>query len=593
MRKTLLSTLAVGLLLYTSGACLAQESPAAAAKPALTISFSGYNALLEDLGYIGNLVGNPQLAQGLEGMLAAMTQGQGLAGLDKAKPWGAVVSISATDGFLPCVFVPVTDLKQLLQALGPLAGEAEDTGNGVFKLQKAAPPGAMGPPGLPTIYVKEAGGYAFASINPKALDVAPADPLAALGGLNERYDVAVQASIQNIPAPMRQGALQMLKLGAEAGMQRMPDETDENFAIRKGITQRGIDQLETVANDLDRVLLGWTVDASAGSCYLDVEITAVEGSKTAADFAEVKEAKTNFAGFDLPGAAVSANCVGALNDSDVAQAKDSLAQVRTTAIKELKNEGLDGEQLQLATQLLQDLFDVLEKTIENKQLDGGLVLLMNGPGDVTLVVGGVVVEEAKLESIIQRLAKEITKEEPAFEELLKLNAEEYEGVRFHTLDLSMTDPEGAKIFGDTLHVVAGIGQNKAYLAVGSSAVAVLKQVIDKSKAEPEKTVPPLRAMVALTPIINLANEMTEDDEPQKELMRKCAEELAASAGKDRIILTSKPITNGSSTRLEIQGGALKALGMSFMAAFQEARQKAIQFRGAPPGTLPEGEDPFN
>ncbi|OHB73682.1 MAG: hypothetical protein A2V70_07815 [Planctomycetes bacterium RBG_13_63_9] len=588
MRKTLLSALAVVVLLCTSSTCPAQPSPGEDQRPVLTVSISGYNALTEDLDYIGKLADNPGLGQMLEASLTLFTQGQGLAGLDKAKPWGAVLNMGQPDPWALCVFVPVTDLQQLLTVLAPMIGEAKDAGNGVFKVQKDGPPEGMMPLAIPPLYIKEANGYALVAMSAETLANAPADPLKALGGLNERYDVAVRASIQSIPAPMRQTALETLKMGAEMGMRQMPDEGDEEYAIRTGIAKRGIQQFITMANDLDEVLLGWTLDGSTGSSHLDFEITAVAGSKTAAQFAEMKEGTTNFAGFDLPGAAISGNWTGTLSDSDVAQAKDSISQIRTTAIKELGNEGLSDQQRKLATQLLEDLFYVLEKTLENKEADGGIVVLLGGPGDVTAVAGGLVVETAKLDSVIQQLAGELTKEEPAFAQLLKLGAETHKGIRFHTLDVPVEDEEGAKVFGDTLHIVAGLGDKEAYLAVGSKAAETLKQVIDKSKADPGKSVPPMRLVVTTTPILKFVAAVAEEGDLGTAMAAKLAEELAKAGGKDRVILTVKPIPNGSSTRLEFEEGVLKMFGMGV----KQGMQQGMQGPGMPGGAMPADDDPF-
>ena len=43
------------------------------------------------------------------------------------------------------------------------------------------------------------------------------------------------------------------------------------------------------------------MDGAAKSTYIDMQVTAKPGTKTAADFARLKEAKTNFAGLLLPG----------------------------------------------------------------------------------------------------------------------------------------------------------------------------------------------------------------------------------------------------------------------------------------------------
>ena len=92
MRQTLLSTLAVGLLLSVGREAAAQE---AEMKPLLVVASAGFNELIEDMNFVGDASGMPELGTSLEGMLDLFTQGQGLGGLDKDRPWGMTVS---TDG---------------------------------------------------------------------------------------------------------------------------------------------------------------------------------------------------------------------------------------------------------------------------------------------------------------------------------------------------------------------------------------------------------------------------------------------------------------------------------------------------------------
>ncbi len=148
---------------------------AAAAKPFVTVSFAGYNALRGQIDAVGKLAGNPGLAPGLEGVVTLLTQGKGLAGLDKTRPWGAVVPVSSQDRTFDLlaasyyVFVPVTDLKQLAALLpNPANGKPLTPGaDGVYEITFR--PGD-------TFYVMQKGSWAFLAGNREVLKDVPADP---------------------------------------------------------------------------------------------------------------------------------------------------------------------------------------------------------------------------------------------------------------------------------------------------------------------------------------------------------------------------------------------------------------------------------
>jgi len=550
VRKTLLSALAVAVLLGTSSVCPAQNSASEGLKPLVTISFSGYDELFSDIGFIGKLSDNPELSKGLEAMLKMLTQGKGLTGLDTKRPWGAVIE---TDGqnFPVHGFVPVTELKPLLEVLGPHIGEAKDAGDGVFEIQTQARP----------VFVKQKGDWAFICPTKEALDKVPDDPTKVLGGLNEKYDLAVRVAVKNVPPPFRQMLAAQLQLGAQAGMQQMPDESDEQYAIRTKVAKQMLEQTTTVINELDSMLIGFAIDSEAGTSYLDVEITALEGTKTAEGFAKAGGAKTNFAGFLMPEAALTANWSGKLADSDIAQSKAAIETMRAKALAELDNQGLSDEETKQAKQLLDDLMDVILKTIESGTIDGGAALML-GSDTLTLLAGGYLADGAKLEKVFKDLVALAKEEDPAVADVVKLDAEKHQGVSFHALTLPMPPgPDTDKIVplvGEQLNAVVGIGEKEVYLSLGRDAAAKLKEAIDKSKAAPGKEVPPMQLSVAVGPIAKFVAQMGEED--ARPIAAMIAAALEQAGGKDHVTLVSTPVERGVKVKLEIEEGILKVLG---------------------------------
>ncbi len=99
MKKTFLSAMAIALLL--GARANAQDEM----KPLIVVSLSNYQEMIDDLDFVGQVSGTPDMGKGLEGLLSLVTQGQGLVGLDKKKPWGLAASTDGVSfqilGFLP------------------------------------------------------------------------------------------------------------------------------------------------------------------------------------------------------------------------------------------------------------------------------------------------------------------------------------------------------------------------------------------------------------------------------------------------------------------------------------------------------------
>ena len=535
MKKIFCSMLSVVLVLSILGTAL-PLSVAAELKPVVAVSFSSYSELKADVETFGKIAGRPELAQMLEGMLAMVTQGKGLARLDQTQPLGAVVLSDGSEDFTIYGFLPVNDLPALMELMKPaMGGESPKAENGVYEI----------PAGPMSVYVTQKGKWTYIAQKKETFDAVSNDPASLLGDMPKRYLLAVRASVKNIPDSMKQKALAFLPMLAQASMQ--PD-----------MMKLDAEQIDRLSKELDEVMLGVTLDRQTNSGYLDLELTAKPGTNMAAQLAACKPGKTDFAGLKIPGAAVTFNVTSTLTDEDVARAKKSIDVIRASAQDGLKDQDLSKEQLDLAADVLNQLFDLAIKTIELKKTDYGMALVLE-PNALTVAAGSIVADGAKLEDILKKLLAEAEKNEPDVAKMVKLNAETYKGVRFDTFSMPAPDPKLATLVGDTLDVVLGIGDKQVFIAAGRDADKTLKEVIDKSQTEAGKEIPALQVVLSGLKIAKFASAVADDDQA-KALADKMAASLEQSAGKDHLTIVTDPIANGARVRLELEEGILKALG---------------------------------
>lgn len=576
MRKLLSPLLAVAMLLGVWRASPAQETSAGTSKPLLTVSFAGYDVLKGDIATIGKLGGNPGLADGLEGLLTLATQGKGLAGLDKTKPWGAVLLTSGQeqtpDQFSGYAFVPVTDLKQLMSLKPdrktgqPLAPGAD----GVYEIKNS---------GGKSVYVMQKGGWALLVQDREMFKQIPADPTAVLGDLTKQYALAVRVAVKNLPPAIRQSWLADVEKGTRAQLKQKIGEDDASYAARVAMTKQSLKQITAAFNDMDELLLGLNFDASRGSLYVDLKVTAQPGTASAGQMANLKNITTDFAGFLVPEAAVTANWADLFSDADLAQAKSALATLRASTNKELDNSGdLSKEQVQVAKQLLADALDVAEKTLESKKIDCGLALTLL-PGGSTVVAGARIADGDKLNKVVKNLVAELSKDEPELAKSVKLDAETHEGVKLHTFSLPVTSEDAVPLLGEKIDIVLGISADRLFVGAGRDALKMLKEAITKSKASPAKQIAPLQISVAGGPIAKFSAQVGSNP-----MAMMLAGLLEKSAGKDHVTITATAVENGANVRLELEEGVLKMIvGMSQMMG------PGMPGGGMPPpGAMPPG-----
>jgi hypothetical protein len=546
-----MSALALAVLLGASTAVRAEDKSAEKKQPVLVVSLSGYDQIRSDLEWLGKLGNNSELAAQAEAGLKGILGVENLDGLDKTRPWGLVIE-TANDEFTGYGFLPVTDLKKLLKTFEERVGEPKEADKGVQEIDVEGR----------TMFVKGVNGWAFISTSPDALANVPKDPVKLLDGLNTTYDVGVRVIVKNIPQMTRQTLLLPIQMGVQMGMERQPGETDEQFALRNKMAQDAMEQLSAMINDLDTLVVGLALDPKGAVGRFEYSVTAVPGTKTAEQFAQAKAQKTQFAGFQQAEAALSVVAASQLGDRDVAQTKLAIETRKTQAVAELEKQGLGDEEMKLAKRLINDLADVVQKTIEGKQWDGGAVVFLDADR-LTVVAGSVVADTAKVEQLIKDLATQAAKDQPELAAAIKMNAEQHQGYRFTRIAVPTSQlgqaADLSKFVGDTLEVIIALGEKNVYVSAGRDAAKTLKQVIDKSRAEAGKTIPPMVMVVAGKPIARFAQAAAEADK-DKAQAKKILDLLQKSEAKDQVSVTSSPMPNGVQVRVEAQEGILRILG---------------------------------
>ncbi len=468
------------------------------------------------------------------------TQGQGVKGLDTKRPWGVVLN---TDGvqFQPVAFLPVVSLKQLLTSLAPVIGEAKANGD-VFEVRK----------NNRSLFLKEVRGWAFVAQSPDGLQNLPKDPAGLIGKLTGMYDLAVQIKVQNIPEMYRELAIGQLKAGVQSGVEKDDDETQEAFDARKKMIETQIDALVEAINETDQLTIGWKLDGETASTFLDLQITAISGSKIAKEIALKSQATSAFTGFLSPDAALAATLSAKVTPAEQANRISELDVLKTNLQKKIEDtDKIDDDDKDLAKQTAGDLIDVLKKTISSGKTDAGVAVTL---GDtLSLVAGFYVSDPPAVEKLFKRLKDAAKKEtdKAAFKD------EQFGGVSFHTITMPLSDnKKAAEILGDDLEVTLGIGTQTVYLAIGEKSLDTLKGLLGTTAAKENKPSPPFQVTADLSSILKFVDENT--DAPED--FGKLVEVAKKWEGKDHIRLRAIPDQNGMTYHLELEEGVLRVLG---------------------------------
>jgi len=552
-KRRLTTVLALVLMTLPLTQATAQEA-SDEIKPVAVFSIAGSDELLGDIGYITEAAG-----AGDFGRLVALMASPYTAALEKRKPVGVYVVISEQNQPAGVAFIPVKDLQILLAALREQIGEPEDVGDGVLEIGTDKPQ---------SVFVKECEGWAFASNSKAMLKDLPKNPAKLLGGLDKRYTLAASVNVNNVPEPLRQLAVQQLRRGFKESIENVPD--DKAAEIGRKLGESWMDAIVMLVEDTEAVTLGFEIDAESKTTYIDLGITAVEGTKLAEDMATVKEAKSAFAGFLLPDAAATFHVTGASSDTDVEQMLLLLDVLRGEAMKGIeKDSNLDNdEERETAKAIVGQFLNIAEKTVKARTVNCGGVLVLK-PNSLAAALGGFVADGSALKQAISELW-EFAKQKAPNTPDLKFDTQTYKGVELSTTNVPLKDQkkEAREVLGDPLEVVVGTGKESVYLAFGKGSTDLLKSVLDKSIEDADKSFAPMEIDVALTPIMEFAASI--EDNPGVE---KALESLKEADGNDNITLTVMPTTRGVTVRFAVEEGVISAAGQAGKAARMGAKRR--------------------
>ena len=535
---TILASLA--LALAALGASQTQSAYAESGKPIMVASLAGTDEILSDLLYLTEAAG-----VGDFGRFAALMASPYTATLDKARPTGVYATLVDESDVRVLVFVPVKDLKMLLLTLEEQIGKPEELGGGVLRVAGDRPQ---------PIYIKEVNGWAFVANRQESLNDLPRDPLAVLDGMDQQYTLAIRLNVANIPAHLQEMAISELRRGFQ---ERVDQELDqEQVQVMRKLGDPLLKSVIQFVEETDHVTLGWEVDKAGQKTYLDVNVTAREGTDLAQQMATVQDAASGFAGFLLPGAAMTLNAHGQSSEADIEQVTALLAQLRSQAMHKIDRDSnlANDEERQTAKDIVNDLLDLADATVKAGKTDLGATLVLQ-PGALGFAAGGFVADGDKLAGAVKKLAGLAAQKDPNFPGI-QFDAETYQGVTFHTAEIPLrkANPQVRGILGDPMNLVIGTGKESAYLAFGKDPTRLLKNVLDASSANSSKQLPPSQLRLSLAPILTFV--AAADSNPQLQAALQAVQE---SDG-DGVSLTGLSIPNGFTLRLELEEGVIKAIG---------------------------------
>ncbi len=494
------------------------EKPAQPAReqaiPLAIISAAGFERWMSNMDYLFGTIEREELADYVGGKLANVND---LKGFDRDKPVGMLIFLRP--GLLPqpypVTFVPVKNLSDMIGTLtgGPVkVKKIDDTHYDLVGDRE-------------TFHARLAGEYAWIATQTDQLDYEFPDPVTVTKRLSDRYDIAIEFNLTQVPEGMKHIFLDFLRASTETSIQQRDGEPNTAYQMRRLNALDTLDWIDQLLLQGERLTFGLKVDKSTKHATIEVDVQAKKDSDFAKSLQDVAARPSYFSNvveddvpltFSLSAMMTPANQKRFADFFEHAEqdAAEQLANVlegkkpseakkpenaapppadapKSTGLPKSKR-GSAGKPLKAKIPVppaLHDIFESLRATAKTGHVDFFVQFIADskssGAPQFTLIGGAKIADGSRFAGGMTEILRQL-KDRPGMARM-DFSIDSHAGVTFHRiagggLD---TDPGAQETFGAKPAVYVGLGSQAVWFALGQAdALPQLKLVIDRVNTVP-------------------------------------------------------------------------------------------------------------
>lgn len=512
MLRTLRPALAA---LFVVAAVLAL-APAAQAQIAV-VSVKSVDDVLSDVKYFMTLAGQGDRARELDGLITALTGGQGFKGIDTKRPLGVYVN-APKGGRMPevVVFVPVTKEGDLLGLLAGFNIEAKKDKD----LHVVALPNGE------TVYLKFANNYVYGSNSDTVLGGKLPDPTTVIPKTGPNTHIAATVRIDQIPKEYKDKALEEMKKGLAREEEKKPGESEAEHRARLAGMKIAAEAFTTIVNDSQELTFNLEIDQKQHNVALDLALKAKDGSALAKSFNSFGAGRSMFSGLAKD---------SMMNLLLYIPLADELRNQFGKALEEGFKEALAKEKDPQKKALAEKFFKTLEPTLKSEVID--VAFAVHPAKDKKIaVVGGFKVKDGKK---IEQMVRDVIKDLPANEKKqFTLDKEKVGGLSVHHIKPDEPlDDEAEKVLGSN-DVYVAFRDDAVLVSVGQHGLDAMKSAVAALAQPAAKVGAPVQFEISVAKFAPLI------PGPEQEKIAAAITKTFVGADKDK-----------DKVRLSVQGGA--------------------------------------
>jgi len=505
--------------------------PVVAAPPTVQLGVKAVDELLDDFEMIGEAVGQPGLKGIAEYGLGQVTQGDGLAGIDRTKPLGgywAMNQANPDDMGTFVAYLPVSDAAALKKLLKKFAPDLKDAG-GQWTMTVHGTP----------VFGKLKDNYLLVSSTKEGLSDIP--DLKKL--MVTDRDISLEVNLANIPEQLKSVFLSSAEQGARGAADSKPkSESEAQEKLQAVLLDKFLGWLKSLVNDGDRFAVSLNINADKRMFSYDVALSGKANTPLAqalTAYGKIKPAFAAVAAEDAPmSMLISIPTSGIVDLTD-----EAFAVVREGMEEAIDNDEKlkDDADKKAATDVGNRVIGLIEATVKSGTLQS-VVVLDEGDEETVRVIAGH--NLAKGEDA-GKLVDDLLALEKENSDVAKVKADvaKHAGARIHSVEPEMSERD-VEMLGDNPWHFA-IRPDSIWVSAGGGNLDALKKSLDASGKKSTNTVAPISIRVKPAQLVKL---LETDDQG---LIQR-AEGIAGEAG-DKLILELAPTDKGG-VKLHLEFG---------------------------------------
>lgn len=317
----------------------------------------------------------------------------------------------------------------------------------------------------------------YASVGEEKTDVPLSidNPVLSIKPLLEAgYDLAVNVANSKTgekdQAARRKAFRDGLRKEYLAAVKKKDDESDDDFAVRKMLTEQQLVELERYYVESAKTTLGWTTDAELGEGRLNLNLAPIAETSLAKSVELLDQAPSHFANVPKSKNAILAVRLNhPLDDLRTKHFTELCALLRKTADSKIDaSKERDKDQKTNGKKVASLIFDILDANVKAGVADGFIEVRAQATGKHTLVGGIKVINGNQADAIVQLLDKAGPNRE------VKMNVAAVGGVAIHRVTLPWDKPkELVDFFGSDTDIYIGTAKDAVWFSIGEQAVREL------------------------------------------------------------------------------------------------------------------------